>query len=188
MQIHATFLTIALVALPSLVFGATPTLPFSEALLADTSLFDALAQPNDTTLDATPTSPNSPYSDILRRASSPCASGYFQCSGQPSLCCSDNTNCEADARGMIGCCPHGAACTGYVGSEPSGAGATSSALSSASSASSTMGSTTSNGGVVGSLTATGTGAGQTIFAAEAPVRRGQGMGAAIAAFVGALVL
>ena len=129
---------------------------------------------NDLELRALPLSPRDPIPQ------NPCASSYSQCPGAPSLCCPSNSQCLPDAQGMVGCCPHGAACTGVVSQQSSA---------STSSVSAGVGAGAAGGGVItttttsapaqgggqasvlgGSLSATGSEGGATIFAAAAQKR------------------
>lgn len=98
----------------------------------------------------------------LDRRQNPCASTYAQCPQSPSMCCPQNSQCLADAQGMVGCCPNGAACTGVV--PTASASATSTATSSASAMS------VSSTNALASLTSSGFISGQTVFAAAAPER------------------
>lgn len=100
-----------------------------------------------------------------RKATSACAQSYYACSnaGGHGYCCPLTAFCSNDQAGLIGCCPHGAACTGTV-AMPS----TSAAFGATQTTSSTVTITTPSTVISNSQTPAQGGfvSGETIFAAE----------------------
>ena len=128
-SIHYVFLTLILV-LNALAATTTSSEVFRTSFeLPHPALNDTL--PSFTTPDS-PIPQESPDSDqqnplylnhlARRQSSNGCAQSYNSCANEgqqgADLCCPPTAACSVDSMGNVGCCPHGAACTGALAQQP----------------------------------------------------------------------